>query len=571
MSAKDVGRKKLKLVLCWHMHQPEYRDFNSGEYRLPWVYLHATKDYVDMAAHIEAVDGARAVVNFAPVLLDQLADYQHQLESYFRSGEELRDPMLAALAADRITLSPGARLKLIRDCLRAHEDRLIARFPAYKRLAALASSLEDPADGIDYLTEQFCVDLLVWHHLAWLGETVRRTDNRVRMLIKRERDFSLGDRQTLLQVILDQIASIIPRYRALADSGRIELATSPYAHPILPLLIDLQSAREAQSKVELPEASHYPGGEQRVRWHIQHGIETFRRHFGFTPQGCWPSEGGVSTAALALLSEAGFQWAASGESVLRNSLAVDNDATEELCLHRVYEPQKTGIACYFRDDGLSDLIGFTYTDWHADDAVANLIHHLENIAETCKDVDDALVSIILDGENAWEYYPENGYYFLQALYTELVRHPNIELTTYSEHLAQHTARYPLARLVSGSWVYGSFSTWIGEPDKNRAWDMLVEAKQVFDRIVLQDRLDAEQQRRAEHQLALCEGSDWFWWLGDYNPSVTVGEFERLFRLNLLNLYRLLNEPAPDYLEHVFAYGGGKPTSGGVMRRGQEGT
>jgi alpha-amylase/alpha-mannosidase (GH57 family) len=568
--AKPKPKPKLNVVLCWHMHQPEYRDFSTGEYRLPWVYLHAIKDYVDMAAHIENVDGARAVVNFAPVLLDQFEDYEQQLNAYVEGGEPLRDPMLAALAAEQIPLDPTHRYQLIHDCLRAHEERLVARFPAYQRLAVFAQNLQEEQDAVDYLSEQYTIDLLVWHHLAWMGETVRRGDHRVSTLIKKERNFSLDDRRVLIQVIRDLVVSIVPRYRVLAESGKIELATSPYAHPILPLLLDLQSAREAMPDATLPEAVEYPNGRRRALWHIEKGLETFRRHFGLTPRGCWPSEGSVSESTLLMLSDAGFQWAASGETVLNNSLQLSGEHTPA-CQHRVYEPEGTGMACYFRDDGLSDSIGFNYADWHADDAVANLIHHLENIATACADVDDAIVSIIMDGENAWEHYPENGYYFLSALYTELVKHPQIQLTTFSEHLARHSARYPLKRLVAGSWVYGTFSTWIGDRDKNRAWDMLVDAKQVFDRVMEEDRLDPERQQQAEHQLALCEGSDWFWWFGDYNPSETVSDFERLFRMNLRNLYDLLDEAAPEYLDHVFAHGSGVPAVGGVMRRGQEGT
>ena len=201
--------------------------------------------------------------------------------------------------------------------------------------------------------------------------------------------------------------------------------------------------------------------------------------------------------------------------------------------------------------------------------MANFITHLENIAEACKDNPAAIVSVILDGENAWEYYPENGYYFLSALYQQLAEHESIKLTTYSDYLDQVEETQPLNDMVAGSWVYGTFSTWIGDPDKNRAWDMLVEAKTLYDQVMATDRLSDEDRQRAEYQLAICEGSDWFWWFGDYNPSDSVASFDNQYRMHLSNLYLLLGEEPPDYLSHSFSHGSGAPAMGGTMRPGQE--
>jgi alpha-amylase/alpha-mannosidase (GH57 family) len=229
------------------------------------------------------------------------------------------------------------------------------------------------------------------------------------------------------------------------------------------------------------------------------------------------------------------------------------------------------IACFFRDDGLSDLIGFTYANWKAADAVNDFVHHLENIAASCQGDRGAVVSVILDGENAWEYYPENGYPFLSGLYRRLVEHPGLELTTFSACLNSRTMEQgKLADLVAGSWVYGTFSTWIGDPQKNRGWDLLIEAKDTFDTVVASGRLSREELATAEHQLAICEGSDWCWWFGDYNPEGTVSDFDRLYRLHLSSLYQILGEPPPDYLGEVIARGGGRPVHGGTMRASSQG-
>jgi len=558
----------LNVVLCWHMHQPEYRDLRTGEYQLPWTYLHAIKDYVDMAAHLEAVPGACAVVNFAPVLLEQLDDYAGQVAGFLHNGAAIRDPLLAALVEPALPGPGEGRMKLIKDCLRANEERLIARFEPYQRLATIARWLGAHPEALLYVDDQFVVDLLVWHHLAWMGETVRREDGRIKRLADKASGYTLHDRRELLGVIGELLQGVIGRYRALAESGRVELSVTPYAHPIVPLLLDLNSTHEAMPKAPLPELAAYPGGEERARWHIRQGIDTFRRHFGFAPQGCWPSEGSISTATLGLLGEYEFRWAASGGSVLHNSLNRAGQPTDAPCLHRGYAVADTGLSCFFRDDGLSDLIGFTYSDWHADDAVANLVHHLETIAKNCRKQSGSVVPIILDGENAWEHYPDNGYYFLSALYQRLAAHPRINLTTFSRCLDTGAAQGELPGVVAGSWVYGTFSTWIGDRDKNRGWDMLGEAKQTFDRVAASGRLDAEHLAAAVHQLAICEGSDWFWWFGDYNPAQTVSDFERLFRRHLANLYQVLGEEPPAYLSQSFTHGGGAPRHGGAMRPGQ---
>jgi len=560
---------RLKVVLCWHMHQPDYRGPDASDYQLPWVYLHGTKDYNDMVGHLEDVPEAKAVVNFAPVLLEQIADYAEQIQEWRGKGTRIRDPLLSALAGPGLPLDMEGRRDLVRACMRANEKHLINRFPVFRELVSMAKCGERDAHAVMYFSDQFLVDLLVWYHLAWMGERVRKNDLRVASLEKKLRGYTNDDRRSLVEVIGEQVASIVPRYRKLAEEGRIELSVTPYAHPILPLLIDLEAAREAMPEIQLPEAKPYPGGEARARWHIRRAIETFEQHFGFRPEGCWPSEGGVCEDTLRMLEEEGFAWAGSGQQVLHNSLMVSGRGSpvHDPWLHSAYRVHEGKLNCFFRDDGLSDLIGFTYAEWHADDAVANLVQHLENIAAVSVDDPDAVVSIILDGENAWEYYPLNGSYFLSALYRRLVEHPALELTTFSECIRRQKSQPPaLSRLVAGSWVYGTFSTWVGDPDKNRAWDMLVEAKRAYDRALKSGRLSPGQQQDVEIQLSTCEGSDWFWWFGDYNPADTVSDFESLYRRQLSQLYRMIGEPQPEYLSVVFARGSGAPAMGGVMKR-----
>ena len=373
--------RPLNVVLCWHMHQPQYCDLISGSYQLPWSYLHATKDYIDMAAHLEAVPGARAVVNFAPVLLDQLSDYAGQVRGFLSENKPIRDPLLAALACPVLPSGKDERMALVSDCLRVNELHSIKRFPSYQTLAEMAGWFRGHPTGTLYIGDQFIVDLLVWYHIAWMGETVRRNNEQIRQLMKKGHGYTLHDRRQLLGIIGELLSSVIDRYRMLAESGQVELSMTPYAHPIVPLLLDLDTAKDAMPGIPMPEHSSYPGGRERVDWHLKEGLETFEQYFGFKPVGCWPSEGGVSTAALEVMEAHGFKWAASGESVFRHS--INHKANRKLADSSLYQAFCTGegtLACFFRDDGLSDLIGFTYSDWLADYAVGNLVQLLEDFA-----------------------------------------------------------------------------------------------------------------------------------------------------------------------------------------------
>jgi len=573
MSSKAHRAKtKAKVVFCWHMHQPDYRDRLTGDYYFPWTYLHALKDYTDMAAHLEDSSGARAVVNFAPILLEQLDDYEDQLQAYLKQGKAIKDPALAVLVREDLPLAGSEEFEAqVNNCLRANRTRMINRFAPYAYLIQLWELAQESPQGSSYLSAQFLIDLVVWYHLSWLGEYARRMDSRIRTLQDKGSNYSYQDRRMLLAIIAEQLASIKPRYRKLQEQGRIELTMSPYAHPILPLLLDLNSAHEAMPGAPLPQAEGYPGGPDRAVWHLRKGLEVFEDYFGCRPSGCWASEGALSDACLDLLDRAGFQWTATGDSVLHNSLKhTGNEGLRPEQLHRTFAFEGKSVRCFFRDDGLSDLIGFQYADWHAEDAVGDLINHLTNIARASDNPEGCVISIIMDGENAWEYYPENAWYFLEALYRRLSDHPEFELTTYNKLLDRNLNQngvepVTLKHLVAGSWVYGTFSTWIGDVDKNKAWDLLCAAKEAYDRFV--PMLNPKEQKEAELQLAQCEGSDWFWWFGDYNPSEAVEDFDYLYRRHLINLYRMLKQPIPDNLHQPISKGGGNPASGGVMRRG----
>lgn len=568
MSVSDSDARPVQLVLLWHMHQPDFRDCATGEFRLPWVYLHALKDYSDMAAHLERHPGVRAVVNFVPVLVDQLDDYVDQ----FGAGG-LRDPLLELLGRDDLEATTPAQRALILDrCFRANHDKMVDPFPAYVRLRELFRLIDQGgAEASAYLSVQYFSDLLTWYHLAWCGETVRRQHPLIGQLMTKGSGFTAVDRRALLGVIGTVVTGILPRWRALADAGQVELSTTPFYHPIGPLLLDFNAARERQPELPLPRESCYPGGGERARQHIDWALDFHERRFGRRPAGMWPAEGALSAEFAGLMGAAGVRWTASGQSVLAASIDADGmiDVARDGCLYRGHRLGADGPVAFFRDDRLSDRIGFEYARWHGRDAAADFVAELERIGAGAGAAEVPLVSVILDGENAWEYYPYNGYYFLDDLYSLLESHPTIRTITYADVLASGSPDgFPvLDRVVAGSWVYGDLSTWIGHREKNRAWELLCEAKRHYDLILREGRLSSRQREQMSRQLGVCEGSDWCWWFGDHNPPESVRTIDAVYRASLARLYDLLGEPAPAGLSVPVSLGGaGDTRTQGAMHR-----
>ncbi|HZV54642.1 MAG TPA: glycoside hydrolase family 57 protein [Rhodocyclaceae bacterium] len=564
-----MSEKRLDLVFLWHMHQPDYRDHTTGEHVLPWVYLHAIKDYTDMADHLERHPGIRAVVNFVPVLLDQIEDYCAQVDS-----GNFREPLLRLLAApDLANISPADRRLLLEACFRSNHTTMLAPFPRYQRLHDLYESLgREGENALAYLSGDYFADLVTWYHLAWTGETERRRQPLIAELMSKGEGYRHAERMALLKLIGTTLRGIVPRYRALQEQGQIELSATPNTHPLAPLLLDFNSARQSLSDAPLPLATAYPGGRQRLVAHIEAAKESHAARFGAAPTGMWPAEGAISTGVAQQLALHGVRWLASGEGVLRNSLHRHGSGGHRAAYRPWAMPDASGITMFFRDEHLSDLIGFEYARWHGRDAARHFVGQLEAILADSPQGETPVVSVILDGENAWEHYPYNGFFFFEDLYGLLENHPQIRTTTYREILSRQGAAAPVAAtlpsLVAGSWVYGTLSTWIGDAEKNHAWDLLCAAKQSYDLVQSSGRLTAEESVAAERQLSICESSDWFWWFGDYNPAAAVASFDQLYRRNLANLYQLLKLTPPSQLNIPISRGS-ISAEGGSMRRAQE--
>ena len=480
----------------------------------------------------------KAVINFVPLLLDQLENFAEQ----FATGQ-IRIPLLRLLATPELEhITSQDRLYLLDSCFLSNHATMLRPYPAYKRLHELYQVFNKyDENDLVYISGQYLSDLpdlLVWYHLAWMGKSVRRNDEFIMRLMAQSKEFSYTDPLNLFNLIGDLIKKLIPRYRKLTESGQIELSTTPRYHPLAPLLTDFASARDSQPDIILPEYPLYPDGRSRIVFQLSSAITSHEQRFNERLAGVWPAEGAVSKALLTIMVEQDCQWSASGEGVLMNTLRVSNpDESLPNRNHYLYNPYHMAgeeqVICIFRDDHLSDLIGFEYARWSGRDAAENLIQSLERIYHSTSPENNPIVSIILDGKNAWEFYLYNAFYFFNDLYSLLDNHPLIRSTIYRDYIANprnigNVLTFP--KLAAGSWVYGTFSTWIGDKEKDCAWDMLCDAKYDFDRVIQSDRLTGEEKVQAIRQLTSCESSDWFWWFRDYNSVHAVTSFDQLGKI-----------------------------------------
>jgi len=537
--------RPLRLFFLWHLHQPWYADFGGGPTHLPWVRLHALKDYADLPAILSEEPRVPHACNLVPSLLDQIEILSRGATDAFLD-----------VARAPVTEWDGATVAFALNNFFSAHPRMISTFPRY---AELHRRLRETAtDRTTVIRRTFSRDdlrdLVVLFHLAWSGESLKK-DPLLAKLRRRGRGFTEADKDALLARQAEALAGVLPAWKRAFDTGTIEAATSPYHHPILPLLVDGECARESAPRMPLP--AHRFRHPQDARAQIALGFATFERHFGFRPAGMWPPEGAVSEASLRLAAEAGVEWVASDEEILLHSLSSAERSFGAGDRARVlFRPHRLegGPAIFFRDRVLSDRIGFSYASWPAEEAAADFVARLLEIRDAAPDA-RLVVPVILDGENAWESYPENGLPFLRALAAAIAKEPRVEATTPSRVLADETPA-PLARLVAGSWISGDLSTWIGSPSKNRAWELLASARdalaaEIADAPALAPVEAAKDgvapAARAKAALLAAEASDWFWWFGDDHTSAHDPVFDALFRGHLAAAYRALSREVPEAL------------------------
>jgi len=502
----------LNLSFIWHMHQPDYRDA-SGKMQMPWVFLHAIKDYYDMPWMLARHPGLKATFNITPPLIEQIDLYASDIEAH--------DKFFELWVKYPSELHETDRQWMIKMCKSAPYETMIEPIEPYRRLYHL-----------DYYGDEELCDMEVWFVLAWCGQYLRRNNEVVGRMLQTEGHFSCEQKHELLATLEAFIATIFPYYTKLQQEGTISLSTTPLNHPILPLLIDMHNAEIAHPGTNLPQ--HYISLEEDARLQISEAQRLFKETFGHDAVGFWPAEGAVDERSVELYREAGLKWIATDEAILFKSLN-SNDR------NALYQPYRhNGLMMGFRDHGLSDLLGFTYRFWDAQRSAEHFVSSLQNISQSGN---ERTVFVILDGENAWEFYPNNAFDFFDALYSKLSETPWCTLLGMDQVIEKEANVLP--KLAPGSWIHGEFNTWVGHPEKTRAWELIYITRRDYEhhKKGLEPGVIDE---ITKHFLA-AECSDWFWWYGDDHVTDFGAEFDELFRSHLVEIYLLMKISPPNDL------------------------
>lgn len=546
----------IRVVFLWHMHQPYYKDLVTGEYRLPWTRLHALKDYYGMVRLLDEFPKVHQTFNLVPSLIAQIEDYV---------AGTARDPFLEVASKPAADLSPAERRFALQYLFQANPTHMIGRYPRYRELFQQFRSIGENLDRAQaYFQVQDFADLQVLSQIAWFDEFFL-DDREVMALIRKQRNYSRDDHLLALSKQKEFLAQVLPAYASAARRGGIEISTSPFYHPILPLLCDTDMGRISCPGLPLPQQrfQHPEDAEEQLR----RGLDLHERVFGVRPRGIWPSEGSVSDDVVAIACKLGIKWMATDEGVLGRSMdyffhrdgdgRLIGDGADKL--YTIYRYQKGASVAHmlFRDHTLSDLIGFVYSGMPAADAASHLVSRIKDCAHAVSDKRrDVMVPIILDGENAWEYYPKSGREFLRRVYDAIQRDPGMDAVTVTEAIARQSSFPRLGSLVPGSWINANFNVWIGAPEDNRAWDYLSSARDFYTRAA--PGASDSSRRLAFEEVLIAEGSDWNWWYGPEHHSANDRDFDELYRKHLSNIYQALGAAPPDYLAQPIAAGVARP-------------
>ncbi len=530
----------LYVAFVWHMHQPYYKDPLSGYYRLPWVRLHGTKDYLDMVELLKDFPSIRQNFNLVPSLLEQLVDYAEGVA---------KDLYLEVSRKKAKELDEDDKIFILENFFLAHWDNMIKPFPRYYELLVKRGTHLTKSDLVraaKYFTDNDFLDLQVYFNLCWIDPLFRERDPFLKNLSLKGYGFTEEEKALLLEKQLAIVSRIIPTYREMASGGQIELSFSPFYHPILPLLCDTDTSRVAMPNVRLPRQRflHPEDAEAQIKM----GIDYFEKVFGFRPAGMWPSEGSVSEEVVRLAARHGIRWLATDEGILSNSLNKrlrDNSGnlTEPNLLYKAYSFE--GVSLAFRDHLISDLLGFVYSQWEPRKAAEDLIKRLRVIRNSVSGSAPRLVSIILDGENAWEHYKNDGRDFFLYLYEGLSREDRIRTTTISGFINEFGGGDRLERVFPGSWINSNFGIWLGHEEDNLAWDYLSDTRDKL--LEIQKQNPSLDTTAAWKALYVAEGSDWNWWYGDEHSTETQEDFDELFRFNLMKVFKEVGRDVPAQL------------------------
>lgn len=527
----------LYISFIWHMHQPYYKDPFSGKFRLPWVRLHGTKDYLDMVETAGAFPEIRQNFNLVPSLLEQIVDYTHH------GAQDVHLEISIRKASD---LNQEDKVFILENFFLANWENMIKPFPRYHELLLKRGIRIFKGDLVrltKYFSESDFTDLQVLFNLCWIDPIFRKNDEFLKYLSEKGRHFSEDDKINLIHKQAELLNRIIPAYREMSDKGAIELSCSPFYHPILPLLCNTDIARMGMPHVKLPGCRF--AHPEDAKKQVEMGLAYFEKVFGFRPAGMWPSEGSVSEDVLEIVSQCGIQWVATDEGILSHSLKrslrdQSGNVSNPDLLYMPYSHKN--VSMVFRDHTISDLIGFVYSQWHPKKAAEDLINRFHAIRNSLSMKTPRLVSVILDGENAWEHYKNDGNDFFHYLYEGLSREKALRTITVSDFLRLSGRGENLENLHAGSWINANFGIWIGHEEDNLSWEYLTETREALEQY---QKVHPEKQfDQAWKSLYIAEGSDWNWWYGDEHTTETQVEFDELFRFNLMNVYKEIGRDIP---------------------------
>ena len=540
---------RVHLVLLWHMHQPQYRDPSTGRYVLPWTRLHALKDYWGMVTMLGEFPKFHATFNVVPSLGMQLEEY---------ASGKFDEPWFELAFRPAEALTKEDKAELLARAFQVNHERLMSRWPRFVELYEW-SRPAGGAQAIFSFTPREWRDLQVLSQLAWMEESWLEKDPTVSALASWGKDFTEKDKAALKDKQLELLSLVLPAYRQAGQSGQIELSTTPFYHPILPLLCDSDIARVANPGTPLPRRAYRHPEDAREQ--LQRAVTYHQRVFGTKPTGLWPSEGSVSDQTLIIAAEEGFQWFGTDEGVLGRTLNVGffrDGKGVPANAERLYKPLRVSpsgkpIVGLFRDHHLSDLIGFVYSRMDGKSAAADLHTRLRDLGDRVQSAQPLTISLFLDGENAWEYYPGNGRQFLREFYRRISDDSDFRALTASEAIAAAGDIPSNPGIFPASWINANFDVWIGHSEDVAAWELLWDARDAFARA--RDAHQAERPgapgvealREAHESLLAAEGSDWCWWYGPEHSTANDAEFDALYRKHLTAVYLALEQLAPEEL------------------------
>jgi alpha-amylase/alpha-mannosidase (GH57 family) len=561
----------LSVAIVWHQHQPKYfRDAETGEYMDPWVRMHAIKDYYDMVAILAEFPEIHFTVNLTPVLLTQLDD----IIAGYENGTGT-DAYLRMTLKDAAELTAEDQVYLLTHFFNAHWDNMIHVWPRYGELKGKkgGDTQVQLLAAAARFTEQDWRDLQAWFNLAWFDPDFQKGDvtlpdgtvGSVKALIEKERGYTEADKREIIEAQMAIARNVVAVHKEMQDRGQLEVITTPFYHPILPLVYDTDLARVASPGIRLPEHRFsYPDDARR---HVELAVEYYEGLFGRRPAGMWPGEGAVAQEIVGMVADAGFEWIASDDQILERSLGAGRLSSRQRYQMYWAGAGDARVAAIFRDHRLSDDIGFNFGKMDGVDAANSMMRSLHAIhQELAGDERSYVVPIILDGENAWEWFRHDGKEFFRSWYDQMSRASFLGTVTVSEYLAQHPPTKSIERLWAGSWIGHDLTTWIGEPEENLAWDYLAAVRADLEDCRTKGDADDDAIARAFGEILAAEGSDWFWWYGNDQTSSLEGGFDESFRGMLANVYTEIGKEPPSFLSESIL-GAGEGTAPGATGAG----